>query len=97
MKQLRAILGPRDLAGPDAVPPKWKATPYKAVRRAICTGCLARYRVRVSKAFRLREQRSPCCGSQLRAVQRTQHRFFDARTSADHPLRSWRQDPIDLG
>jgi hypothetical protein len=68
MRKVGGLLGPTDLAGPDAVPPKWNATPYKAVRRAWCTSCLRRYRVRVSKAFRLRLQRSPCCGSRLRAV-----------------------------
>ena len=61
------MLGPRDLAGSDAVPKKWRTTPYKAVRRVWCTSCCQRYRVSVSKHSRLRFRRSPCCGARLRA------------------------------
>jgi len=67
LRSIRTLLGPRDLAGPDAIPPKWRTTPYKAVRFAWCVACAARYRVMVSRRERLRTRRSPCCGARLRA------------------------------
>jgi hypothetical protein len=87
MRKVGGLLGPTDLAGPDAVPPKWNATPYKAVRRAWCTSCLRRYRVRVSKAFRLRLQRSPCCGARLRAATSALQTMLWTEGQAPHPER----------
>lgn len=87
MKRVGELLGPTDLAGPEAVPPRWRATPYKAVRRVWCGTCLRRYRVRVSKAFRLRSQRSPCCGARLHAVRNGSQALMWANGEAPHPER----------